>query len=306
MATAPDYGYLRQVVFSRSQNVLDPARDYLFDVRLAHLVRDHGMGHLEGLVRYLRLRKDAALEAAVAEAMTINETSFFRDHRPFELLRTDLLPRLIESRRATRTLRFWSAACSTGQEALSLAMVLREHFPQLARWDIRIECTDLCSEALERARAGRYHRIEMNRGLPARYLGRYFDHLGEEWAARPVIHELCRFRRANLCASSLPFSSGFDLIFLRNVMLYFTPETRQHLLSAMHRLLAPDGFLFLGSSEQLANTPLWMPVLAGGTCHYRPMPPEGSGTKRISSAARDESPRACESGPPWTYSGTGG
>ncbi len=287
-ASTADYGYLRGVVVSHSQNVLDPTLDYRFDIRLARLVRKHGMGDLQGLVRYLRLRKDAELEAAIAEAMTINETSFFRDHRPFELLRTDLLPRLIESRRAVRTLRFWSAACSTGQEALSLAMVLREHFPQIGRWNIRIECTDLCSEAVERARAGRYHRIEMNRGLPARYLARYFDHLGEEWSARSVIHDVCRFRRANLCARPLPFSGRFDLIFLRNVMLYFTPETRQHLLAAMHRLLAPDGFLFLGSSEQPADAPLWIPVLGGGTCHYRPMPQEGPGTKTASGTAGGE------------------
>jgi chemotaxis protein methyltransferase CheR len=126
MPTESDYRYLRQVVFSHSQNVLDPTRDSLFEIRLARLVRTHSMGHIEGLVRYLRMRKDAALETAIAEAMTIDETSFFRDRRPFELLRTDLLPRLIETRRATRTLRFWSAACSTGQEALSLAIVLRE------------------------------------------------------------------------------------------------------------------------------------------------------------------------------------
>ncbi len=305
-ASPADYGYLRQVVFRHSQNVLDPSRDCQFDIRLLRLARNLGMSRVEELVRYLRQRKDAALEAAIAEAMTINETSFFRDHRPFELLRTELLPRLIESRRATRTLRFWSAACSTGQEALSLAMVLREHFPQVGHWDIRIECTDLCSEAVERARAGRYHRIEMNRGLPARYMGRYFDYLGEEWSAKPVIHDLCQFRRANLCASPLPFSGRFDVIFLRNVMLYFTPETRQHLLSAVHRLLAPDGFLFLGSSEQLADAPLWIPVLAGGTCHYRPMPSGGSGTKRTSGAAREESPRACENRPQWTHAGTRG
>ena len=290
MPTESHYGYLRQVVLSHSQNVLDPARDYQFDIRLARLLRNHGMSDIEGLVRYLRLRKDAALEAAIAEAMTINETSFFRDHRPFELLRTDMLPRLIESRRAARALRFWSAASSTGQEALSVAMLLREHFPQLGRWDIRIECTDLCSEAVERARAGRYHRIEMNRGLPARYLARYFDHLGEEWSAKPVIHDLCRFRRANLCASPLPFSDRFDVIFLRNVMLYFTPETRHRLLSTVHRLLASDGFLFLGSSEQPAEAPLWVPVLAGGTCHYRPMPQEGSGKKGSSGEAREGSP----------------
>jgi chemotaxis protein methyltransferase CheR len=304
MLTKPDYGYLRKVVFAHSQNVLDPARDYLFDIRLARLVRNHGLGHLGELVRYLRLRKDATLEAAIAEAMTINETSFFRDQRPFELLRTDLLPRLIESRRAARALRIWSAACSTGQEALSLAMVIREHYPQLAHWDIRIECTDICSEAVERARAGRYHRIEMNRGLPARYVGRYFDPMGEEWAAKPVIHGLCRFRRANLCASPPPFSSRFDLIFLRNVMLYFTPETRNQLLTTVHRLLAPDGFLFLGSSEQPAEGLLWIPVLAGGTCHYRPRPQEGSETKRHS-GAREESPRVWDGSPPLAHAGTG-
>jgi chemotaxis protein methyltransferase CheR len=298
MPPEPSYAYLRQVVFSHSQNVLDPARDYLFDTRLARLVRNHGLGHIEGLVRYLRLSRDAALEAAIAEAMTINETSFFRDHRPFELLRSNLLPGLIESRRGARTLRFWSAACSTGQEALSLAMVLREHFPQLGHWDLRIECTDVCSEAVERARAGRYHRIEMNRGLPASYPGTYFDPLGDEWLTKPVIHDLCRFQRANLCASPLPFSGRFDLIFLRNVMLYFTPETRRHLLSAMHHLLAPDGFLFLGSSEQPAEGPLWAPVMAGGTCHYRPMPQEGSGTKTSTGAAKEENHRACGDNPP--------
>jgi chemotaxis protein methyltransferase CheR len=305
MPTESDYGYLRQVVFSRSQNVLDPGRDYLFDIRLARLVRHNGMGHLGELVRYLRLRKDAALESAIAEAMTINETSFFRDRRPFELLRTDLLPGLIESRRAARTLRFWSAACSTGQEALSLAMVVREHYPQLVHWDIRIECSDICSEAVDRARAGRYHRIEMNRGLPSRYRERYFDPLGEEWAAKAVIHDLCRFRWVNLCASPLPFSGRFDVIFLRNVMLYFTQETRHQLLSAVHRLLAPDGFLFLGSSEQLADGPLWIPVLAGGTCHYRPRPQEGSETKGTC-AARKEGPGVCGSSPQWTDTGTGG
>jgi chemotaxis protein methyltransferase CheR len=305
MPTESDYGYLRQLVFSRSQNVLDPGRDYLFDIRLGRLVRQHGMGQLEELVRYLRLRKDAALESAIAEAMTINETSFFRDRRPFELLQTDLLPRLIESRRAAQALRFWSAASSTGQEALSLAMVVREHYPQLVHWDIRIECTDICTEAVERARAGRYHRIEMNRGLPNRYLQRYFDHLGEEWAAKPVIHDLCRFRWVNLCASPLPFSGRFDLIFLRNVMLYFTQEARQQLLSAVHRLLAPDGFLFLGSSEQSVDGPLWIPVLAGGTCHYRPRPQEGSETK-WTRGARKEGPRVCDTSPQLAHVDTGG
>jgi chemotaxis protein methyltransferase CheR len=271
-----DYGYLRQLVFSLSQNVLDPSRDYLFETRLSKLLRNRGMTQLEELVQHLKLKNDPLLERSVAEAMTINETSFFRDSRPFDLLRTDLLPALIEARRAVRRLRFWSAACSTGQEAYSLAMLLHEHFPMIAGWDIRIEGTDICAEVIERARAGRYHRIEMNRGLPARFVVRYFDRAGEDWVVRQHVRNLCSFRQGNLCASPLPFrraSDHFDVIFLRNVMLYFSQETRRNLLAGIHRLLAPDGILFLGSTEQPADPSIWAPVLAGGTCHFRPRQP---------------------------------
>jgi chemotaxis protein methyltransferase CheR len=267
-----DYGYLRQLVFGLSHNVLDPSRDYLFDTRLTKVLRNQGMSQLEDLVRQLRQRKDPVLERAVAEAMTINETSFFRDSRPFELLRTDLLPKVIENRRGVRALRFWSAACATGQEALSVAMLVREHFPQLANWGVVIEGTDICAEVVERAKAAKYHRIEMNRGLPARYLVRYFDHGGEEWTAKPEIRGMCNFRQANLCAPRLPFNrtgDRFDVIFLRNVMLYFSQETRKTLLAGIHRVLAPDGVLFLGSSEQPADLSLWTPVLAGGTCYFK-------------------------------------
>ena len=177
--------------------------------------------------------------------MTINETSFFRDGRPFELLRTELLPKLIEERRHLRTLRIWSAACSSGQEAYSMGMLLLEHFPLLAGWNIRIEGTDICAEVVEKSQAGCYHRIEMNRGLPARFIVRYFDHLGENWTVKPEVRKMCNFRQANLCSSPLPF----------------------------HKVLAPDGILFLGSSEQPADPSIWTPVLAGGTCHFRPRQP---------------------------------
>jgi chemotaxis protein methyltransferase CheR len=283
MATSPsvDYEYLRQVVFNQSRNVLEPSCDYLFDTRLIRLMRGHGMSSLEELIQHLRQCKSPVLERAVAEAMTINETSFFRDSRPFELLRTELLPKLIEARRSARRLRFWSAACSTGQEAYSLAMLLRHHFSTLAGWNIRIEGTDIASAVVQRARAGCYHRIEINRGLPARFVVQYFDHLGEDWVAKKEIIAMCNFRQANLCVSPLPFSAAepFDVIFLRNVMLYLSKETRLSLLANIHRLLSPDGVLFLGSSEQPADSSLWTSSLAGGTCHFRPASPASKTTK---------------------------
>jgi chemotaxis protein methyltransferase CheR len=275
-AATEDYVYLRQLVFGQSQNVLDPTRDYLFDTRLTKVLRNQGMTRLEELVRHLKLRRDPKLERSIAEAMTINETSFFRDSRPFELMRADLLPKLVEARRSTRALRFWSAACSTGQEAYSVAMLMLEHFPLMANWNIRIEGTDLCAEVVQRAQAARYHRIEINRGLPARFVVRYFDHTGEDWAVKPEVRRLCNFRQANLCAPQLPFNRAddrFDVIFLRNVMLYFSQETRRTLLAGIHRVLAPDGILFLGSSEQPADPSIWTAVLAGGTCHFKPRKP---------------------------------
>jgi chemotaxis protein methyltransferase CheR len=275
-ATETEYGYLRQLVLDVSQNVLEPSRDYLFETRLSKLLRNQGMAHIGELVSKLRSQKNPTLERAVAEAMTINETSFFRDMRPFDLLRTELLPKIIEARRSQRSLRFWSGACSTGQEAYSLAMMLTESFPMLVGWNIKIEGTDICAEVVQRAQAGKYHRIEINRGLPARYLIRFFDHIGEDWIAKPELRKMCNFRQANLTGPSLPFNrttDTFDVIFLRNVMLYFSQETRKILMAGIHNLLARDGILFLGSSEQPADPSIWNPILAGGTCYFTPRKP---------------------------------
>jgi chemotaxis protein methyltransferase CheR len=265
-----DYSYLRSLVFSLSQNVLDPSRDYLFETRLSKLLRSQGLTLVEELIQLLQIRKNPTLERAVAEAMTINETSFFRDGRPFELLRTELLPRIIEARRHQRSLRIWSAASSTGQEAYSLAMLIREHFPLLASWKIRIEGTDICSEVVHRAQSGTYHRIEMNRCLPARHIVRYFDHVGEDWVVKDEIKRMCNFRVTNLCVPPMPFNEPFDIIFLRNVMLYFSTDTRKTLLQRIHKLLAKDGVLFLGLSEQPADPTIWKAMLVGGTCHFLP------------------------------------
>jgi chemotaxis protein methyltransferase CheR len=265
-----DFSLLRKIVQAHSYNVLDPSRDYVFRARLAGIVRKRGMASLGELVEYLRAKRDPGLELEIADAMTINETSFFRDSRPFELLRLELLPKLIEARRSERALRLWSAACSTGQEAFSLAILLREHFPSLVNWQVRVEGTDICESVVKRAQAGRFQRIEVNRGLPARYLVQHFEQDGEEWVVKPRIRSLCNFQKVNLCRFPFPFRAKFDVIFLRNVMLYFDAESRRALLAEVHRMLAPDGVLFLGSSEQPADPSLWWAMLSGGTCHFRP------------------------------------
>jgi chemotaxis protein methyltransferase CheR len=265
-----DYEYLRTVVMRNSGNQVDPSRDYLFESRLQRLLRDRGLQSLSQLVSALRAEAGATLQRSVAEAMTINETSFFRDTATFDLLRDQLLPAIIASRRDTRTLRFWSAASSSGQEAYSIAMMLREHFPLLAGWKIDILGTDLSTEMVERSSTGRYQRIEINRGLPARFLVKYLVRTGDEWEVAPDIKRLCRFQQRNLC--QIPTPEKFDVIFLRNVMIYFPQETRRQVLLTMHRSLTPDGILFLGLSEQPRMDTHWQTMLTPKTVWYKPIP----------------------------------
>jgi chemotaxis protein methyltransferase CheR len=269
MDESVDFALLRRIVHAKSHNVLDPSRDYVFESRLTRVIRGAGMSSLAELTTHLSHRRDPELESAVADAMTINETSFFRDGRPFDVLRKEILPELIEARGSVRHLRIWSAACSTGQEAYSLAMLVREQFPALANWQVQIEGTDFSREVLARAQAGRYRRCEISRGLPGRLLERYFDEDGEEWLIKPEIRDLCRFQWANLVSSPLPVHGPFDVIFLRNVMLYFSPEARGTVLAHAHRLLAKDGVLFLGSSEQPVDASRWTTVFSGGTSYFR-------------------------------------
>jgi chemotaxis protein methyltransferase CheR len=269
--SALDAEYLRAVVMRTSGNLIDAARDYLFESRLQPVLRDRGFVTLDQLVAALRVDSGARLRRSVAEAMTINETSFFRDAATFDLLREELLPALIAARREKRSLRLWSAASSSGQEAYSLAMLLREHFPALAAWKIEIVGTDISAAMVERSRAGRYQRIEINRGLPARLLLKYMVRTGDEWEAAPEIRSLCSFQQRNLCDPA-PRLEQFDVVLLRNVMIYFPAETRRKILLDVHRSLAPDGALLLGMSEQPRLESHWETVLTPRTVWYRPLP----------------------------------
>jgi len=269
--TDSDYAYLRELVLAQSANMIDPSRNALFDTKLDSIARMAGASNLEDFVHLLRSDRPAHLHRAVAEAMTINETSFFRDVRPFDLLRETILPRLVESRRGERRLRIWSAASSTGQEAYSLAMLITEHLPEIAHWDVKIVGTDISRQVVEYARKGRYRRLEVNRGLPARMLLKYMTRDGEEWEVQPKIRAMCEFQSANLCAP-LPKIPVFDLVLLRNVLLYFSQEDRSSVFRDVYRHIAPDGYLLLGNAEQAEeSTNLFEVEFSSSSYFYRPV-----------------------------------
>lgn len=266
-----DYAYLREVVLEQSANRIDPSRNALFDARLTPIAQKAGATSLKDFVKLLKVDRTTQLHRAVAEAMTINETSFFRDLRPFEMLRETILPRLIEQRQQSRRLRIWSAASSTGQEAYSLAMLIAEHFPLLAAWDVKVVGTDISRYVVNYAQQGRYRRLEVNRGLPARMLLKYLTRDGDEWEVSARIRSMCEFQYANLC-EPLPKLPVFDLVLLRNVLLYFPPQDRSYLFQGVYRQMAPDGCLVLGNAEQAEDsTDLFEIEFASSSYCYHPI-----------------------------------
>lgn len=255
----------------QSANRIDPSRNALFDSRLTPIARRSGAASLEDFVNMLKAGKPAHLHRAVAEAMTVNETSFFRDIGLFEMLRQVVFPRLIEQRMQRRQLRIWSAASSTGQEAYSLAMSVAEYFPDLAQWDIKIIGTDISRHVVDYAQRGRYRRLEVNRGLPARMLLKYMVRNGEEWEVAPRIRAMCEFRYANLCSPMLQLPV-FDLVMLRNVLLYFSQHDRRTVFGEIYRKIAPDGYLALGNAEQAEDSTNLFEVEFAANCYfYRPV-----------------------------------
>jgi chemotaxis protein methyltransferase CheR len=265
------YAYLRELVLKQSANYIDPSRNALFDTRLTPLARIAGAADLESFVLDLRREGQPQLHRAVTEAMMIQETSFFRDLVPFELLRRTLLPELIARKRAERRLRFWSAASSTGQEAYSLAMMLCEHFPEIADWDVKVIGTDISESARSYAERGRYRRLEVNRGLPVRLLLKYFVRDEDVWEISPKLRSMVEFRVANLCAP-LPALPVFDVVLLRNVLLYFPPQDRGCVLTDVYHRMHPHAALLLGNAEQAEDsTDLFQVALESDCYYYRPV-----------------------------------
>jgi chemotaxis protein methyltransferase CheR len=248
-----DLAYLRDLVRERSAIVLDESKDYLVESRLGPVVRRNGLGSLEELVVRLRQSRSGPLHDLVVDAMTTNETTFFRDVHPWTALEQTLIPGLIQARHASRAITFWCAACSSGQEPYSLAMMLRDRFPQIVQqWNVRIIATDLSAEMLGRAAAGRYTQLEVNRGLPAPTLVRHFRRDGAYWQISDEIRQMVEFRALNLCKpwSTMPL---YDVVFLRNVLIYFDLQTKREVLERTRAVLRPDGYLLLGAAETTLN-----------------------------------------------------
>ncbi len=275
--SAKSLHYLRELIRLRSAIVVEADKDYLLESRLAPLARKTGLASVDALVAQVQADEQAPLVQAVIEAMTTNETSFFRDAHPFEALRTEMIPRLIKARASTRSLRIWCAAASTGQEPYSIAMLLREHFPQLASWSVQIVGTDLNATVLERARAGVYRQLEINRGLPAPMLLKYFDRVGADWRIKEDLRSMVTFQELNLL-ERWPFIGAHDLIFLRNVLIYFGVPTKRQLLGRARQVLRSDGYLLLGGAETTLNLDdAYVPVRIGSGVYHQLKPlPEGN------------------------------
>lgn len=265
-----DFDFVRTLVRRESAIVVDESKKYLVSTRLADLAADRAGGDIGRLITSLRGDGNAALRYSVVEAMAIQETLFFRDPAFIETLRNTVLPRVLQRREKSRRLRLWCAASSTGQEAYSICMLLREHFPQLADWRIEFIASDFSSTALKRASGGRYSMQEVNRGLPARFLTHYFTQHGLDWEVVPEIRRMVDFRQINLI-EAWPELPTFDIVFLRNVLIYFDLDTRRTVLSRCRAALADDGYLFLGGTEStMGLNDDFRPLagIRGGSCFH--------------------------------------
>jgi chemotaxis protein methyltransferase CheR len=258
--TPVDFDYLRKMLRDRSGLVLSAEKQYLAQSRLLPVARRHGLTTLGELVMQLRLRPMSPLAADTVEAMTTNETFFFRDKMPFESFRDVIMPALLSARARERRIRIWCAAASTGQEPYSLAMALKEMGAAVAGYRIEIVATDLSGEVLERAKTGIYSQFEVQRGLPIQLLVKYFTQIGEGWQIASDLRAMVQFRTLNLLNDFSPLGA-FDVVFCRNVLIYFDQETKIGVFNRMARQVADEGYLVLGAAETVVGlTEAFKPV----------------------------------------------
>ena len=255
-----DFEFLAGLIRDRSGLVLTREKTYLLESRLGPVARKYGFDDLAAMVAGVRGKPDEKLFDDLTEAMTTNESFFFRDSKPFELFREYVLPSVMEARQDQQHLRIWCAAASTGQEPYSIAMILREEAQKLAGWKVEMLATDLSPAVLEKAKAGLYSRFEVQRGLPIQSLLRHFKQVNEMWQIDSALRAMVRFQQQNLL-EGLSRLGRFDIVFCRNVLIYFDQDTKTRVLDEVANLMIPDGALFLGGAETvLGITDRFKPV----------------------------------------------
>ena len=243
-----DFQLYADLLKTRSGLVIGPDKVYLLESRLLPIARREELGDLSGLADAIRTKRPEALIAAGTEAMTTNESFFFRDIRPFDQFRDHVLPAVMSARNAHKKIRIWSAACSSGQEPYSLAMILKELGPKVAGWTFEIVATDLSAQMVRRAKEGVYTQFEVQRGLPITMLVKYFKQEGDKWRITDDIRRMVPYREFNLLGDYSGLGQ-FDIVFCRNVLIYFDLATKGEVLGRVSRCLPDDGFLFLGGAE---------------------------------------------------------
>jgi len=249
---ADDFTYVRKLLHELSGVTLDGNKKYLVETRLTPVAYQEGCASLQDFITRLRLHAPGALHMKVVEALATKETQFFRDVHPFVALKTSILPELIEKRSAERRLNLWCAAIASGQEPYSVAMLLLEHFPHLANWNVHFVASDISASALEQAQQGYYSQLEVNRGLSTPLLLKYFRRQGTRWQISEQVRRRVQFCKINLI-HAWPSLPPMDVILMRNVLIYFNVETKKAILGKVCQLLRPDGYLFLGSAETTLN-----------------------------------------------------
>ncbi|MGO8759038.1 MAG: CheR family methyltransferase [Terracidiphilus sp.] len=260
-----NYRILQESVFSEVGIVIEDDKSYLFESRLAPVIKQLNLQSIDELCRALKLQGNRQVRQMVGEAMTTNETYFFRDPVQYEAIKNHLLPQLREIHGDRRKLSFWSAAASTGQEAYSLAMMLLEE--GFRDWDIQILGTDISPKVVERARTGLFQQIEVNRGLPASLLVKYFRRSGTGWQLSDAVRNMVRFTSIDL-RQSMRTLGPFDLVFIRNVMIYFDQPTKMNILQQIHGTLFRGGWLLLGGSENALYADEWFERHVMGNMTY--------------------------------------
>jgi len=256
-----DFAFFTKYIYDQTGLVLGPDKMYLIESRLAPLARKYNVANIDLLVGQLRTARTNDLQRDIVDAMMTNESFFFRDGKPFDQFRQLVLPGLLQSRAAKKSFRIWCAAASTGQEPYTLAMILKEEAAKLAGWRVDIVGTDISHDALERAKSGVYTQFEVQRGLPIQLLVKYFKQQGDKWGIAPEIRSAVQYRSFNLLSEFASLGS-FDVIFCRNVLIYFDQKTKGQILDRMAKLMPADGVLYLGGAE----------TVLGVTERFQPMP----------------------------------